>query len=79
MDKFILNALSQEIQKNGIVVRIDGEAAQLLTDLMSRSGINKKNIVSEMIKFCYPRTEIHRVTINIQDMEGISNALEKDV
>lgn len=69
MDKFILNALSQDVQKYGIVVRIDGEAAQLLNDLMSRSGVNKKNIVSEMIKFCYPRTEIHRVTINIQDME----------
>lgn len=73
MDKFILETQSKEISDNGIVVRIDGEAAQLLTELISHSGINKKKIVSEMIKFCYPRTEIRRVTVNFKDMEGKTN------
>ena len=70
MDKFILNVEHKASESE--IIRIDGEAARLLYDLMGRSGASKKHIVSEMIKFCHPRTEImhNGVKINGGDCNG---------
>jgi hypothetical protein len=63
MDKFVLN--KQRPVGAGIVVKIDGEAAEMICELQAESGADKKFIISEMIKFCYERTEIQDRRIRI--------------
>lgn len=64
MDKLIFNIPEIMVSKEDIVVKVDGEAAAMLIDLSNRTGMNKKYIVSEMIKFAYPRTEVKQVALN---------------
>ncbi len=66
MDKFILN--KQIPSGGGIVVKIDGEAAQMICELQSKTYADKKYIVSEMIKFCFERAEIRDRKIEIKEM-----------
>ena len=42
----------------------------MLLDISDKTGMDKKYIVSEMIKFSYPRTEIERVKLNFK--EGVT-------
>ena len=68
MDKLIIEA-TPSMRDDVMVVKLDGEAAWMLGKLSFESGVNKKKIISEMVKFCYPRTEIHRVSVGFKDME----------
>lgn len=67
MDKFILEVKPQA--DISMVVKLDSEAAALIYKLQILSGADKKHIVSEMVKFCYPRCEIRRAEIKIGDEE----------
>lgn len=69
MDKLVLTVPESTINKD-ITVRVDAEAAAMLLDISKKSGMNYKYIVSEMIKFSYPRTEIERVKLNFK--EGVT-------
>ena len=40
----------------------------MLLDIAGKTGMDKKYIVSEMIKFSYPRTEVKRVMFSFKDM-----------
>ena len=73
MDKLIFNIPESTVSNEGMVVRIDAEAAAMLLDISSKSGMDKKYIVSEMIKFSYPRTEIKRVKLSFTEKELSSN------
>lgn len=68
MDKLIFNVPETTISKEGTVVKIDAEAAAMLLDIAGKTGMDKKYIVSEMIKFSYPRTEVKRVMFSFKDM-----------
>lgn len=70
MDKLVFNVPKSAVSNEGIVVRIDAEAAAMLLDISNKTGMDKKYIVSEMIKFSYPRTEIERVKLNFK--EGVT-------
>lgn len=65
MDKFILEVKPQA--DLSMVVKLDPEAAALVYRLQMASGADKKYIVSEMVKFCYPRCEIKRAEFKIGD------------
>lgn len=59
MEKLIIN--SEPTKRDDVmVVKLDGEAAWMLGKLCYDSGVSKKKIVSEMIKFCYPITEFKK-------------------
>lgn len=62
MDRLTIKLIENE-PSNGIVVRIDGEAAELLNELVEQSGATRKQLVSEMIRFCYPRIEVERIKV----------------
>ena len=68
MDKLIFDVRETTISKEGAVVKIDAEAAAMLLDIASKTGRDKKYIVSEMIKFSYPRTEVKRVMFSVKGM-----------
>ncbi len=68
MDKLIFDVPETTISKEGAVVKIDAEAAAMLLDIASKTGRDKKYIVSEMIKFSYPRTEVRRVMLSFKDI-----------
>ncbi len=68
MDKLIFNVPESTVSKEGMVVKIDAEAAAMLLDIAGKTGMDKKYIVSEMIKFSYPRTEIKRVMFSFKDV-----------
>ena len=67
MDKLIFNVPETTVSSEGMVVRIDAEAAAMLLDISDKSGMDKKYIVSEMIKFSYPRTMIKKVKLNFKE------------
>lgn len=73
MDKLIFNVSESNVSNEGMVVRIDAEAAAMLLDISNKSGMDKKYIVSEMIKFSYPRTEIKRIKLSFTEKELSSN------
>ena len=54
-----------------MVVKLDSEAAALVYKLQMASGADKKHIVSEMVKFCYPRCEIKRAELKIGENENV--------
>lgn len=68
MDKLTFNVPESTVSKEGMVVKIDAEAAAMLLDIAGKTGMDKKYIVSEMIKFSYPRTEIKRVMFSFKDV-----------
>lgn len=63
MDKLIFNIPEVTVSKEDIVVKVDGETAAMLIDLSNRTGMSKKYIVSEMIKYAYPRTEVKQIEL----------------
>ncbi len=67
MDKLIFNVPESNVSAEGMVVRIDAEAAAMILDIAEKTGMDKKYIVSEMIKFSYPRSEVKRVTLDFKD------------
>lgn len=69
MDKFILEVKPQA--DLSMVVKLDSEAAALVYKLQMASGADKKHIVSEMVKFCYPRCEIRRAELKIGENENV--------
>ena len=67
MDKLVFNVPESTVSNEGMVVRIDAEAAAMLLDISDKTGMDKKYIVSEMIKFSYPRTEVKHVKLNFKE------------
>lgn len=67
MDKLVFNVPESTVSNDGMVVRIDAEAAAMLLDISDKTCMDKKYIVSEMIKFSYPRTEVKRVNLNFKE------------
>lgn len=67
MDKFIISVAAPPQNDRGIVIRIDSDSANLLHDIQSKTGASNRFLVSEMIKFCYDRTVINRVTVDFKD------------
>lgn len=67
MDELIFNVPETTVSNEGMVVRIDAEAAAMLLDISDKSGMDKKYIVSEMIKFSYPRTKVKKVKLNFKE------------
>ena len=68
MDKLIIEA-TPSMRDDVMVVKLDGEAAWMIGKLSFESGVSKKRIISEMVKFCFPRTEIRKVSVGFRDME----------
>lgn len=67
MDKLIFSVPDATVSSEGMVVRIDAEAAAMLLDITAKTGMDKKYIVSEMIKFSYPKTEVKKVRLNFKE------------
>lgn len=65
MDTFVLKTKPQP--NLSMIVKLDDEAAKMIQELQTQSGADKKYIVSEMIKFCYPRCEIKQCGIEVKD------------
>lgn len=64
MDTFVLEVKPQA--NLSMIVKLDDEAAKMIYKLQMQSGADKKYIVSEMIKFCYPRCEIKQYGIEVK-------------
>ncbi len=68
MDKLIFDLTNTKDDDKPAIIRIDEEAAILLHYVAMKTGLTKKDIVSSMIKFCYPRLEVHHVNLNFVDI-----------
>ena len=64
MDTFVLEVKPQA--NLSMIVKLDDEAAKMIYNLQMQSGADKKYIVSEMIKFCYPRCKIKQCGIEVK-------------
>lgn len=69
MDKLIFNVAEDTVSREGMVVRIDAEAAAMVLDIAGKTRMDKKYIISEMIKFVYPRTEVNCVRLSFKDSD----------
>ena len=79
MDKLIFSVAQDIVPKEPMVVRIDNEASAMLYDLMCKTRMEKMQLVSEMIKFCYPRIIVKHVKMNlVDDTEQVMEVQQKE-
>lgn len=58
MDKFILKVYANNETNRGEVIRIDNEAINAVREIQRQTGLSRKHIVSEAVKFASSRLEI---------------------
>ena len=58
MDKFILKVYANNETNRGEVIRIDNEAINAVREIQRQTGLSRKYIVSEAVKFASSRLEI---------------------
>ena len=68
MDTFVLEVKPQA--NLSMVIKLDDEAADMIYRLQLQSGLDKKYIVSEMIKFCFPRCAIMPCGLEVKSKKG---------
>ena len=69
MDKLVFGIPERIIPNKEMVVKIDAEAAAMPLDIAGETGLRKKYILSEMVKFSYPRIEVRHVTLSFKDAD----------